>query len=394
MGNSADKGFVYVQNGSGWVPDGDRLACFHCEVPFSTLKTRRHHCRLCGEVFCHSPECWGSKSLLPPHLYFDRDPLAGKDSTRIVIPPEAAETFGKPQPMCCVCYALMTVPPLRRFMLAAPEDDVVALTRMGGSLILALRGPTPIRLADDNFLVVLNMAFVGKKDSSGNPLATKYYAVDRPFRVGVDGWRPFNKQTRVVFHAADAPPTSANPNPGGQGDEPAGTPVETGSGSHFDRSDGNMAASGGDSPRASSNPGTPQVSSMRRQRRKSRTDFVLEVNPAEDGSDGASAAAAQPAVQLPNLWGLSCTSILHVEMTDISIAHPQGLRGPCVKLETFSEVILLTPLAEERLAPHTMTNEAFLAALKKVVGFGRVRGKVRMSTSKVPSGRLAKRSKS
>ena len=36
-----------------WVPDSERTTCSGCLVEFALL-TRRHHCRGCGEVFCHS----------------------------------------------------------------------------------------------------------------------------------------------------------------------------------------------------------------------------------------------------------------------------------------------------------------------------------------------------
>eukprot|EP00736_Rhodelphis_marinus_P006277 Rmarinus@m.8566 len=38
---------------SKWVPDSECVACSSCEEPFS-LFVRRHHCRICGWVFCHS----------------------------------------------------------------------------------------------------------------------------------------------------------------------------------------------------------------------------------------------------------------------------------------------------------------------------------------------------
>merc|ERR1711934_188150 len=34
-----------------WVPDRKRSECTSCSTPF-TLRTRRSHCRCCGEVFC------------------------------------------------------------------------------------------------------------------------------------------------------------------------------------------------------------------------------------------------------------------------------------------------------------------------------------------------------
>jgi hypothetical protein len=406
MGNSAEKqAMETLQRGCNWVPDNDRLACFHCEAPFSGFKTRRHHCRLCGEVFCSKPECWGSKALLPLRLFrqpLDKDPLASTSTPRAEgMALEEVALFSRPQPMCGVCCELLAKPGLRRMVLAAPEGDTLSLIRSAGSLIQALRAPLPPRFSDDNGFVVLNMEYVGQKDPSGNPLATKYYAVGRPFRLFVDGWRPFNKQTRVLFQAADVAMLDGAPSPVASPAEVQSPqlPLDADSGSYFSNRD---AGEHSISPRNGVTPGTPQVSSMRRQRRKSRSDFVLEVAGAADDAPSTSSPAPQT-VQLPNTWGLSCTSLLHVELTDTSLAALSngGSCVSCVKLETFSEVILLTPLASkaesggvELLAPHTMPCEQFLSVVKTIVGLGRLRGKVRMSTSKVPSGRLTRKSKS
>lgn len=43
-----------------WVPN-----CTGCHEAFHVLFNRRHHCRLCGHVFCQS--CTHRKTLLPPH---------------------------------------------------------------------------------------------------------------------------------------------------------------------------------------------------------------------------------------------------------------------------------------------------------------------------------------
>jgi hypothetical protein len=34
-----------------WVDDAKCRACYECEQPFGLL-VRRHHCRICGRVFC------------------------------------------------------------------------------------------------------------------------------------------------------------------------------------------------------------------------------------------------------------------------------------------------------------------------------------------------------
>ncbi|CAH0473523.1 unnamed protein product [Peronospora belbahrii] len=36
-----------------WVPNDSRKACASCHLPFSAAMRHRHHCRLCGDVFCH-----------------------------------------------------------------------------------------------------------------------------------------------------------------------------------------------------------------------------------------------------------------------------------------------------------------------------------------------------
>lgn len=36
-----------------WVNDAACKACYECDIPFSLL-VRRHHCRVCGRIFCAS----------------------------------------------------------------------------------------------------------------------------------------------------------------------------------------------------------------------------------------------------------------------------------------------------------------------------------------------------
>ena len=50
-----------TQSRTHWVPDKDAVACSSCESRFSTLR-RRHHCRLCGDVFCAA--CTQSRIVL------------------------------------------------------------------------------------------------------------------------------------------------------------------------------------------------------------------------------------------------------------------------------------------------------------------------------------------
>ena len=40
-----------ASNDSLWMPDKICKVCYNCEDPF-TMYRRRHHCRMCGQIFC------------------------------------------------------------------------------------------------------------------------------------------------------------------------------------------------------------------------------------------------------------------------------------------------------------------------------------------------------
>lgn len=46
-----------------WVKDSEASNCFGCQTAFS-LFLRRHHCRMCGGVFCH--KCSDKQLVLKP----------------------------------------------------------------------------------------------------------------------------------------------------------------------------------------------------------------------------------------------------------------------------------------------------------------------------------------
>jgi len=51
-----------------WVPDDFVNECLICNTPF-TLLSRRHHCRLCGRIFCS--KCTSKKAAIPSKDYKD-----------------------------------------------------------------------------------------------------------------------------------------------------------------------------------------------------------------------------------------------------------------------------------------------------------------------------------
>lgn len=72
-----------------WVPDSAAGGCSRCAARFQLLARPRHHCRLCGQLFCHG--CASRRLLLPPRFQ------------------QAA-----PQRVCAACAALLD--PLQAFL--------------------------------------------------------------------------------------------------------------------------------------------------------------------------------------------------------------------------------------------------------------------------------------
>ena len=70
-----------------WVPDREASDCAKCESRF-TLRRRKHHCRLCGEIFCSA--CSEAR--------------ATRGFNGVV--------FAKPQRACMDCYAKLRRKPL------------------------------------------------------------------------------------------------------------------------------------------------------------------------------------------------------------------------------------------------------------------------------------------
>ena len=43
-----------------WIPNDKIKKCFKCNVEFGLL-TRKHHCRICGRIFCSNCSKWNVK---------------------------------------------------------------------------------------------------------------------------------------------------------------------------------------------------------------------------------------------------------------------------------------------------------------------------------------------
>lgn len=54
-----------------WLPDSCAKVCMQCNYPFTALTRGRHHCRLCGQIFCRT--CTKGRCLLPVKFRI-RDP--------------------------------------------------------------------------------------------------------------------------------------------------------------------------------------------------------------------------------------------------------------------------------------------------------------------------------
>jgi hepatocyte growth factor-regulated tyrosine kinase substrate len=61
--NEADAMFD-ADEAPAWKDDSESTNCFRCRAEFTTLK-RRHHCRACGQIFCHG--CSSKVSTIPKY---------------------------------------------------------------------------------------------------------------------------------------------------------------------------------------------------------------------------------------------------------------------------------------------------------------------------------------
>lgn len=348
MGNSSsgpDSPKAALERGCGWVPDSDRIACFHCEKPFSFLTTRRHHCRLCGEVFCDDSQCWGAKVLLPSPLFIEADPLS--PSNRVSVQDSGMPFLLTPQSVCRVCEHVLSGP-MRRIALTLPET---ALSRALSANRAIWADPTYRANHVDVNVIHINVVSVGHKEDD----LKRMFSVNRVYRLHLDSWRPFNKQTRLFFCAVE---------PIGPDEDLNGPDVPT----PRSRSGSTVSNNNGGSPR----------SAMQRTRRMSRTDLVIDVANKKEGAE-------ENTMTLPNRWTLGGTAVFNCEAVHSPV---EGVR-----LETFSDVIVIA--SDPTVAPQfTLSNSELHHVIKQTVEHSRVRGKVRMSSVKPTGSKFQKRSKS
>ncbi|KAL5583369.1 hypothetical protein UlMin_015811 [Ulmus minor] len=61
-----------------WMPDQSCTVCYECDSPF-TLFNRRHHCRICGRIFC--AKC--TENSVPVQLGYPRSALEEQEKVRV-----------------------------------------------------------------------------------------------------------------------------------------------------------------------------------------------------------------------------------------------------------------------------------------------------------------------
>jgi hypothetical protein len=49
-----------------WIPDSHSSNCGNCHLGFKPFTRLRHHCRMCGKIYCNS--CCHKRLLLPPRF--------------------------------------------------------------------------------------------------------------------------------------------------------------------------------------------------------------------------------------------------------------------------------------------------------------------------------------
>jgi SH3 domain-containing YSC84-like protein 1 len=78
--SSSSKSYSVATVSAPWQYDDDTNKCHSCHTEFHPLFNRKHHCRYCGYIFCHT--CTKYKCLIPPSQIV-LHPISGKKSKPI-----------------------------------------------------------------------------------------------------------------------------------------------------------------------------------------------------------------------------------------------------------------------------------------------------------------------
>lgn len=148
-----------------WVPSNQVLTCYACGLAFSFLK-RRHHCRLCGRVFCN--ECTGYSAQIPA-LYKEEMPLSPPTATAWLWSRESSPD--RPVRVCCACHDRTRITASVHIeinvFLVLCERGFVNIVDWGKLQLVCSR----FKMAVDELLLLLRRILT-KKNLPNNPLLT------------------------------------------------------------------------------------------------------------------------------------------------------------------------------------------------------------------------------
>lgn len=99
--------FVQPRRPTAPIPDDHAPTCSGCKSLFTTV-TRRHHCRCCGRVYCHS--CSSKYIQLPEkmNVYQGYSSVYTKAKSWVYWTSEASSKASDPQRVCDSCYEAVT----------------------------------------------------------------------------------------------------------------------------------------------------------------------------------------------------------------------------------------------------------------------------------------------
>ena len=169
-----------------WLPDDAAKNCMRCGEEF-TAWTRRHHCRQCGQLFCH--RCCNSKALLQPG-----SGTAPED--RVAAHPVlgAGETDPrKPQKVCGKCFELLL--PMQPYLTATnskamlqPDFSEASMSEWAGKPV-SRSFKLEIKKAVHTLNSFLGLASRPKEPARAAPprLAPQELPSGRPVRGGARG---------------------------------------------------------------------------------------------------------------------------------------------------------------------------------------------------------------